>query len=193
MNLNLDLLDDDAVLKLTVGKLKQALLDAQNAGCKLALTECDAAILPPDDLRPKGVLLIQYGDFRRRMPLDHAVSLRHLSFEAQERLFAVFDKQSEPDAEVEEEPLSFGIPEKLEGVESLLDKRIEMSVRLRNCLSNDSYSWNSGDLRQQVSNLMRKTRSELMRIPNFGRASYHELVEILWDNFSLRHHPNGKY
>lgn len=194
MNLNLDLLEDEAALKLTVGKLKEALKDTFQEGFKKALMELEVAVLPPDDLRPKGVLLITHAHFARRMPFDHAVTLRHLSFEAQERLLSVFDKKPEPEAAVdEEEDIPFGIPERLEGVESLLDKRIEMSVRLRNCLANDSYTWNSGTLRRQVSNIMRKTKKELMRIPNFGQASYRELVEVLWENFSLRHHPSAKY
>ena len=63
--------------------------------------------------------------------------------------------------------------QKLPFPETLLKKvdDLELSVRSMNCLKNDNIVY--------IGDLVRKTESEMLRTPNFGRKSLNEIKEVL--------------
>jgi len=85
-------------------------------------------------------------------------------------LFINFEEAEEPEEEREEE-LSFN--------KNLLKKvdELELSVRSANCLKNDNIVY--------IGDLVRKTESEMLKTPNFGRKSLNEIKEVL-ANMGLR-------
>src|SRR5439155_23735102 len=48
---------------------------------------------------------------------------------------------------------------------------LELSVRSANCLKNDNIIY--------IGDLVQKTEAEMLRTPNFGRKSLHEIKEVL--------------
>ena len=57
------------------------------------------------------------------------------------------------------------------GMENILIEELELGVRSYNCLKRAGV--------QTVGDLVRKTRSELNAIPNFGQKSIEEVIETL--------------
>jgi DNA-directed RNA polymerase subunit alpha len=97
-----------------------------------------------------------------------AISSRILQDQLQQ--FITF-KDIEDIGKVEEEELPFN--------KILLKKvdELELSVRSQNCLKNDNIVY--------IGDLVRKTESEMLRTPNFGRKSLNEIKEIL-SNMGLK-------
>ena len=98
---------------------------------------------------------------------EQAVAYAARIIQDQASVFVSFDepvvsKKSEEDVIPE---LTFS-PVLLEKVEDL-----ELSVRSANCLKNDSIVY--------IGDLVRKTESEMLRTPNFGRKSLNEIKEVL--------------
>ena len=50
-------------------------------------------------------------------------------------------------------------------------EELELSVRSANCLKNDNIVY--------IGDLVKKTESEMLRTPNFGRKSLNEIKEVL--------------
>lgn len=73
----------------------------------------------------------------------------------------------------EEQPLQLEEQEELKFDKRLLKKvdELELSVRSQNCLKNDNILY--------IGDLVRKTESEMLKTPNFGRKSLNEIKEVL--------------
>ncbi|HVY77143.1 MAG TPA: DNA-directed RNA polymerase subunit alpha [Solirubrobacterales bacterium] len=68
-------------------------------------------------------------------------------------------------------PVGDGAPASSNGLDEILIEELELGVRSYNCLKRAGV--------QTVGDLVRKTRSELNAIPNFGQKSIEEVIETL--------------
>ncbi|MCC8461873.1 MAG: DNA-directed RNA polymerase subunit alpha [Rickettsia endosymbiont of Ecitomorpha arachnoides] len=101
---------------------------------------------------------------------EMAVGLAARILQEQLQLFISFEEQEE-DKQVKTDALPFS-PYLLKGVDEL-----ELSVRSANCLKNDNIIY--------IGDLVKRTESDMLRTPNFGRKSLNEIKEIL-AKFNLR-------
>jgi DNA-directed RNA polymerase subunit alpha len=80
--------------------------------------------------------------------------------------------------------INFDDPEDIQGDEEVFDlpfnrnllrkvEELELSVRSANCLKNENIIY--------IGDLVRKSENDLLRTPNFGRKSLHEIREVLKD------------
>jgi DNA-directed RNA polymerase subunit alpha len=95
---------------------------------------------------------------------EMAVALSARILQDQLNPFISFEEVQE-EKEKEEEALKFD--------RNLLRKvdELELSVRSQNCLKNDNIVY--------IGDLVRKTESEMLKTPNFGRKSLNEIKEVL--------------
>lgn len=101
---------------------------------------------------------------------EMAVGLAARILQEQLQLFISFEEQEE-DKQVKTDALPFS-PYLLKRVDEL-----ELSVRSANCLKNDNIIY--------IGDLVKRTESDMLRTPNFGRKSLNEIKEIL-AKFNLR-------
>ncbi|AAU04090.1 DNA-directed RNA polymerase subunit alpha [Rickettsia typhi] len=101
---------------------------------------------------------------------EMAVGLAARILQEQLQLFIAFEEQEE-DKQVKTDSLPFS-PYLLKRVDEL-----ELSVRSANCLKNDNIIY--------IGDLVKRTESDMLRTPNFGRKSLNEIKEIL-AKFNLR-------
>ncbi|ACR47752.1 DNA-directed RNA polymerase subunit alpha [Rickettsia peacockii str. Rustic] len=101
---------------------------------------------------------------------EMAVGLAARILQEQLQLFISFEEQEE-DKQVKTDALPFA-PYLLKRVDEL-----ELSVRSANCLKNDNIIY--------IGDLVKRTESDMLRTPNFGRKSLNEIKEIL-AKFNLR-------
>ncbi|MEG8229661.1 DNA-directed RNA polymerase subunit alpha [Candidatus Rickettsia tasmanensis] len=101
---------------------------------------------------------------------EMAVGLAARILQEQLQLFISFEEQEE-DKQVKTDVLPFS-PYLLKRVDEL-----ELSVRSANCLKNDNIIY--------IGDLVKRTESDMLRTPNFGRKSLNEIKEIL-AKFNLR-------
>ncbi|WP_032138888.1 DNA-directed RNA polymerase subunit alpha [Rickettsia tamurae] len=101
---------------------------------------------------------------------EMAVGLAARILQEQLQLFISFEEQEE-DKQVKTDALTFS-PYLLKRVDEL-----ELSVRSANCLKNDNIIY--------IGDLVKRTESDMLRTPNFGRKSLNEIKEIL-AKFNLR-------
>lgn len=101
---------------------------------------------------------------------EMAVGLAARILQEQLQLFISFEEQEE-DKQVKTDALPFS-PYLLKRVDEL-----ELSVRSANCLENDNIIY--------IGDLVKRTESDMLRTPNFGRKSLNEIKEIL-AKFNLR-------
>ncbi len=96
---------------------------------------------------------------------EDAVAMSARILQDQFQKFINFEEEEEEDIAGDEKKLPFP--------ESLLKKvdDLELSVRSMNCLKNDNIVY--------IGDLVRKTESEMLRTPNFGRKSLNEIKEVL--------------
>ncbi len=101
---------------------------------------------------------------------EMSVALAARILQDQLQSFISFEEVKEHE-EIEEEVLKFD--------RNLLRKvdELELSVRSQNCLKNDNIVY--------IGDLVRKTESEMLKTPNFGRKSLNEIKEVL-ANMGLR-------
>ncbi len=95
---------------------------------------------------------------------ENAVAYAAKILQDQLNVFINFDEAEEV-VETQEEELPFS-PNLLKKVDEL-----ELSVRSANCLKNDNIVY--------IGDLVRKTESEMLKTPNFGRKSLNEIKEVL--------------
>lgn len=95
---------------------------------------------------------------------EDAVAFAARIIQDQLQPFINFEEAAE-EPEAKEEELSFN--------RNLLKKvdELELSVRSANCLKNDNIVY--------IGDLVRKTESEMLKTPNFGRKSLNEIKEVL--------------
>lgn len=98
---------------------------------------------------------------------EDAVALAARILQDQFRPFINFDDPGEVAAKKEKAELPFN-PHLLRKVDEL-----ELSVRSMNCLKNDNIIY--------IGDLVRKSESEMLRTPNFGRKSLNEIKQVLTD------------
>ncbi|AFE52228.1 DNA-directed RNA polymerase subunit alpha [Rickettsia prowazekii str. GvV257] len=101
---------------------------------------------------------------------EMAIGLAARILQEQLQLFIAFEEQEE-DKQVKTDSLPFS-PYLLKRVDEL-----ELSVRSANCLKNDNIIY--------IGDLVKRTESDMLRTPNFGRKSLNEIKEIL-AKFNLR-------
>ena len=101
---------------------------------------------------------------------EMAVGLAARILQEQLQLLISFEEQEE-DKQVKTDALPFS-PYLLKRVDEL-----ELSVRSANCLKNDNIIY--------IGDLVKRTESDMLRTPNFGRKSLNEIKEIL-AKFNLR-------
>lgn len=97
-------------------------------------------------------------------PMD-AIALSARILQEQLKTFINFDEPAQEQVVESKNELPFN--------RNLLKKvdELELSVRSANCLKNDNIVY--------IGDLVRKTESEMLRTPNFGRKSLNEIKEVL--------------
>jgi len=98
---------------------------------------------------------------------EDAVAFSARILQEQLQVFINFQEPEAAEAEEEEDVLPFS-RHLLRKVEEL-----ELSVRSANCLKNDNILY--------IGDLVRKSESDMLRTPNFGRKSLNEIKEVLTD------------
>ena len=96
---------------------------------------------------------------------EDAVAMSAKILQDQFQKFINFEEEEEEEGNEDEVSLPFNI-NLLKRVDDL-----ELSVRSMNCLRNDNIVY--------IGDLVRKTESEMLRTPNFGRKSLNEIKEVL--------------
>ncbi|MFV9930156.1 MAG: DNA-directed RNA polymerase subunit alpha [Rickettsia endosymbiont of Haemaphysalis japonica] len=114
--------------------------------------------------------LIMFVETNGALLPEMAVGLAARILQEQLQLFISFEEQEE-DKQVKIDALPFS-PYLLKRVDEL-----ELSVRSANCLKNDNIIY--------IGDLVKRTESDMLRTPNFGRKSLNEIKEIL-AKFNLR-------
>lgn len=114
--------------------------------------------------------LIMFVETNGDLSPEMAVGLAARILQEQLQLFISFEEQEE-DKQVKTDVLPFS-PYLLKRVDEL-----ELSVRSANCLKNDNIIY--------IGDLVKRTESDMLRTPNFGRKSLNEIKEIL-AKFNLR-------
>ncbi|BBJ31993.1 DNA-directed RNA polymerase subunit alpha [Rickettsia asiatica] len=114
--------------------------------------------------------LIMFVETNGDLSPEMAVGLAARILQEQLQLFISFEEQEE-DKQVKTDALPFS-PYLLKRVDEL-----ELSVRSANCLKNDNIIY--------IGDLVKRTESDMLRTPNFGRKSLNEIKEIL-AKFNLR-------
>lgn len=96
---------------------------------------------------------------------EDAVAMAARILQDQFQKFVNFEDEDDDNGDEGEQKLPFP--------ETLLKKvdDLELSVRSMNCLKNDNIVY--------IGDLVRKTESEMLRTPNFGRKSLNEIKEVL--------------
>ncbi|HCR85962.1 MAG TPA: DNA-directed RNA polymerase subunit alpha [Alphaproteobacteria bacterium] len=96
---------------------------------------------------------------------EDAIAFSAKIIQDQLQVFINFEEVDEVEAKSEKEELPFN--------RNLLKRvdELELSVRSANCLKNDNIVY--------IGDLVRKTESEMLRTPNFGRKSLNEIKEVL--------------
>jgi DNA-directed RNA polymerase subunit alpha len=96
---------------------------------------------------------------------DLAIALAARIMQDQMQLFINFEEEQEKKEDV--------LTKKIKLDPNLLKKvdELELSVRSQNCLKNDNIVY--------IGDLVRKTESEMLKTPNFGRKSLNEIKEVL--------------
>ncbi|HJD56408.1 MAG TPA: DNA-directed RNA polymerase subunit alpha [Rickettsia endosymbiont of Pyrocoelia pectoralis] len=114
--------------------------------------------------------LIMFVETNGDLSPEMAVGLAARILQEQLQLFISFEEQEE-DKQIKTDALPFS-PYLLKRVDEL-----ELSVRSANCLKNDNIIY--------IGDLVKRTESDMLRTPNFGRKSLNEIKEIL-AKFNLR-------
>ena len=96
---------------------------------------------------------------------EDAVAMSARILQDQFQKFINFEEEDEVNDDEKEQKLPFP--------DTLLKKvdDLELSVRSMNCLKNDNIVY--------IGDLVRKSESEMLRTPNFGRKSLNEIKEVL--------------
>ncbi|MGX6960039.1 MAG: DNA-directed RNA polymerase subunit alpha [Rickettsia endosymbiont of Pentastiridius leporinus] len=114
--------------------------------------------------------LIMFVETNGDLSPEMAVGLAARILQEQLQLFISFEEQEE-DKKIKTDALPFS-PYLLKRVDEL-----ELSFRSANCLKNDNIIY--------IGDLVKRTESDMLRTPNFGRKSLNEIKEIL-AKFNLR-------